>query len=92
MHTQYFQILENNHPLSKHKYQTQRQARIALRAICNYQIAASEPMGYDFERRLPHLPITNVMWLQKNYEDGSNEKYTYRIIHATKITLDNKII
>jgi hypothetical protein len=80
---EYYQIFEKDHPLVGAHFQTKKQAQNHLKKIAlEVDSKGKSPFLFTtYERRLPYLPIRDILFLKRIYADGHEETVTLVIRH-----------
>lgn len=79
MQTQeYYQIFERDHPIIGAYFKTKKEAQNYLKKIAlDIDSANKSPFLFNaYVRRLPYLPIRDILFLKKIYADGHEETVT----------------
>ena len=84
---EYYQIFVKEHPLIDGCFQTKREARSYLKKIA-LEIDKKNGSPFLFTtyvRRLPNLPIRDILFLKQIYADGHEEPLSLVIRHIKYI-------
>ena len=80
---EYYQIFERDHPIIEAHFRTKKEAQNHLKKLAlEIESAGKSPFLFSsYERRLPYLPIRDILFLKKLYADGHEETISLVIRH-----------